>query len=297
MTRPRTGAPTDVPFAGPSKLRVFWREPLAHVGTITLTVLVLFVFVGPVLYGQSVTQMHVLDLLKPPSLQFPLGTDELGRNVLARLMVGGQMSLEVGFAAAVAGMAVGIAYGMIAGLLGGWVDAVLMRIVDVLRSIPGLFLMIFLDSIFQPSAGLLIILIALVSWHGVARLVRGEVLTLKNQLYVEAAVAVGASRTRIVIRHLFPNALGTILVATTFHIADAVLAIAGLSFLGLGLPPPMPNWGAMLASSMNYLPENAWWLIYPAGLCILLTILSVNFIGDAMNIAFNVQLRRRNGGR
>lgn len=260
---PGSAQQVDLPFAGPSKFRIFWREPLGRAGAIVLAALILFVFLGPLVYPRSVTAINITHLLQAPSLQFPFGTDELGRNVLARLMIGGQMSLEVGFAAAVAGMAIGIAYGMIAGLLGGWVDAVLMRIVDLLRSIPGLFLLIFLDSVFRPSAGLLILLIAFVSWHGVARLVRGEVLTLKTQLYVEAAVAIGASRTRIVIRHLFPNALGTILVATTFHIADAVLAIAGLSFLGLGLPPPMPNWGAMLASSMNYLPENAWWLVYP----------------------------------
>lgn len=286
----------DLP-QGPSKLRVFWRQPLGRAGTIALALLVLFVFIGPLLYHRSVVQINVLAFLHPPSAKFPLGTDELGRSVLARLMVGGQMSLEVGFAAALVGMLIGIAYGMISGLLGGWVDVVLMRIVDLLRSIPGLFLLIFLDSILRPSAGLLIGLIAAVSWHGVARLVRGEVLTLKNQLFVEAAIAVGASRTRIVVRHLFPNALGTILVATTFHIADAVLAIAGLSFLGLGLPPPAPNWGAMLASSMNYLPVNAWWLVYPPGLCILLTVLSVNFIGDALNVAFNVQLSRRGGRR
>lgn len=290
------GGPSEIPRGAPSKLRVFWRQPLARLGTLTMAALVLFVFAGPLVYHHSVTRPHLLHLLQAPSALFPSGTDELGRNVLERLMVGGQMSLEVGFAAALAGMLIGIAYGMVSGLLGGWVDAVLMRLVDLLRSVPGLFLLIFLDSVFRPSAGLLIVLIAAVSWHGVARLVRGEVLTLRNQLYVEAAVAVGASRTRIVVRHLFPNALGTILVATTFHIADAVLAIAGLSFLGLGLPPPEPNWGAMLASSMNYLPENAWWLVYPPGLCILLTVLSVNFIGDSMNIAFNVQLRRRGRG-
>ncbi|EQD46601.1 binding-protein-dependent transport system inner membrane component, partial [mine drainage metagenome] len=187
-------------------------QPLARVGTVVMAALILFVFLGPLVYRHSVTHLHILDLMQPPSLTFPLGTDELGRNVFARLMVGGQMSLEVGFVAAFAGMAIGIAYGMVAGLVGGWIDAILMRIVDLLRSIPGLFLLIFLDSVFRPSAGLLIILIAAVSWHGVARLVRGEVLSLKSQLYVEAAEAMGASRLRIIVRHLFPNALGTILV-------------------------------------------------------------------------------------
>jgi peptide/nickel transport system permease protein len=163
----------------------------------------------------------------------------------------------------------------------------------VMRAIPGLFLLIFFDSLFRPSAWLLIVLIAFVSWHGVSRLVRAEVLSLRERTYVEASLAAGASRTRIAFEHLLPNALGTIVVASTFMVADAILAVAALSFLGLGLPPPAPNWGAMLANSMSYLPQNAWWLVYPPGLALLITVVSVNFLGDAFREAFDTRLRQR----
>ncbi|MCY0863572.1 MAG: ABC transporter permease, partial [Sulfobacillus sp.] len=223
--------------------------------------------------------------------QYPLGTDSLGRDVLIRMMVGGQLSLEVGFAAALVTMVIGVVYGLISGYVGGWVDVVMMRIVDILYAIPGLFLLLFLDSVFRPNATLLVFVIAVVSWFGVARLVRGEVLSLKQREYVEAARALGTGNLRIMLRHLLPNVMGVVVVATTLQVANAILTVAGLSFLGLGLPPPTPNWGEMLSSSMNYMFQNAWWLIYPPGLAILLVELSVNFIGDALRQAFDPRLR------
>ncbi|QQE81441.1 ABC transporter permease [Alicyclobacillus sp. SO9] len=271
-------------------LRIFWRNRLAKVGSFGLVFLILLCFVGPLVYPASPYDTHLQVILHSPTPSFPLGTNNLGRNELARLMLGGQTSLEVGFTAAAAAMVVGVIYGMVSGFYGGWLDIVLMRIIDLLRAIPNLFLLIFLDSVVRPSAVLLVVLISLTSWHGISRLVRGEVLSLKNEPFVEAARIAGASRLRIILRHFVPNTFGTILVAATFMVADAVLLVAGLSFLGLGLPPPAPNWGAMLANSMSYLPDNTWWLVYPPGLAILLTVLSINFIGDALRVALDERL-------
>ncbi|WP_171822702.1 ABC transporter permease [Sulfobacillus thermosulfidooxidans] len=279
---------------GPSRFRrIFWHHPLAWMGIIGLVLLVGFSFVGPLIYRANPYTLHLTAILKPPSAQFPLGTNNLGRNMLARLMLGGQMSLEVGFAAAISAMGIGIIYGMVAGYVGGWLDALMMRLVDLLRAIPGLFLLIFLDSLVTPSAGLLVVLIALTSWHGVSRLVRAEVLSLKHRLYVEASRAMGGSLGHIALRHLFPNILGTVIVATTFMVADSVLVIASLSFLGMGLPPPTPNWGAMLADAMTYLPQHTWWLIYPPGLAVLWTVLSISFIGDAFRAALDTRMDQK----
>ncbi len=274
----------------PNTFAIFWRQPLGRAGILVLLVLLLFCYGGPLLYRHSPYTMHLTALLQPPTAAFPLGTNNLGRNMLERLMVGGQTSLEVGFSAAFASMVIGVVYGAVSGFVGGWVDAVMMRVVDVLRAIPGLFLLIFLDSVVRPSAGLLVVLISLISWHGVSRLVRGEILALKTTVYTEAARTIGATNRQILFKHLLPNALGTIVVATTFMVGDAVLMIAALSFLGLGLPPPSPNWGAMLSNAMPYLSQNSWWLEYPPGVAILLTVLGINFVGDALRTAFDARL-------
>ncbi|MCY0900865.1 MAG: ABC transporter permease [Firmicutes bacterium] len=286
-TRPRSESRASSPFAR------IWQQGLGRAGLLIVGLLILFCFVGPMIYTQDPYAMHLIAILQPPSPAFPLGTNNLGRNMLARLMLGGQTSLEVGVASAVAAMVVGVVYGMISGFAGGWVDVVMMRIIDVLRSVPTLFILIFLDSAFRPSALLLIILIALTSWHGVSRLVRAEILSLKEMPFIEAARTIGMSRTRILFVHLLRNVMATLVVAATFMVGDAVLIIAGLSFLGLGLPPPAPNWGAMLANSMAYLPQNSWWLIYPPGIAILATVLSINFLGDAIRKAFDARLNTR----
>jgi peptide/nickel transport system permease protein len=272
--------------------RTFWRNPLAWAGVFGLVFIVLFSFVGPLVYHANDLAIHLNEALQPPSARFPLGTDELGRNNLSRMMVGGQLSLEVGFAAALVSMVIGVVYGMISGYIGGFTDVVLMRIVDVLYSIPSLFFLLFIDSVFRPSAILLIFIIAVFSWFGVARLVRGQVLSLKSRDYVEAARALGAGNGRIMWRHLLPNVTGVVLVSTTLQVANAILTVAGLSFLGLGLPPPTPNWGQMLSDSMNYMFQNAWWLIYPPGFAILLVELCTNFIGVSLNQAYDPRLRK-----
>lgn len=269
----------------------FWSAGMTRLGLGLLVALVLFSFVGPLVYRHSATTAHLLATDASPSGQFPLGTDSIGHNVLAQLMVGGQSSLEVGFAAAIVAMIWGTVYGLLSGMIGGVVDTVLMRIVDILLSVPAIFILLFLNVAFQPSITVMIFVLASTSWLGVSRLVRAEAMGIKSQLYVEAARATGTGVWRIMTRYLLPNFLGTVLVAATFQVADAILAMAGLSFLGLGLPPPTPNWGGMLSDGMNYMFQNSWWLIYPPGLCILIAQVSINLIGDGLRNAIETRER------
>lgn len=275
----------------PGFWRRFWKSGTTKLGSILLLLLVLFSYLGPVIYRHSATATHVLHTVAAPSAQFPLGTDSLGHNVLAQLMIGGQSSLEVGFASALVAMVFGTLYGMLSGLIGGWTDSLMMRIVDVLLAIPSIFILMFLNAVFKPNIVIMIFVLASTAWLGVSRLVRAEVMTIKNQVYVEAATALGASLWRVMSRYLLPNFLGTVLVAATLGIADSILAMAGLSFLGLGLPPPAPNWGGMLSDGMNFMFQNLWWLIYPAGLCILVSQVSINLIGDGLRNALETRER------
>lgn len=265
----------------------FWKYPLSIWGVLGIVFLVAFSFVGPLFYHTDPTQSHLLHTMSPPTGRFPLGTDGLGRDELSRMMIGGQSSLEVGFSAALVAMIFGTLYGMVSAMAGGIVDSLMMRLVDILLSIPSLFILLFLDAVFQPNIWLMIIIVASTSWLGVSRLVRAEVLSVKTQTYVEAALALGASTWRTMIGYYLPNILGTVLVATTFSVADAILTVAGLSFLGLGLPPPAPNWGAMLSSAMGYMFQNSWWLIYPPGAAILIAELAINFLGDGLRHALS----------
>lgn len=215
-----------------------------------------------------------------PSALHLLGTDGLGRDELARLLMGGRISLLVGFVAAFVAIAIGTVYGAVAGFYGGWADAVLMRVVDVFLAVPTLFLLLFLAAMFHGSVASLIVVIGVTSWLGPARLVRGEVLTLKERLFVEAARASGAANARIIFRHIVPNAAGTIVTTTTFIVAGAMLAESALSYLTIGVRPPTPSWGNMLSAAQSDLFAGAYWLILPPGLAILLTVTALNFLGD-----------------
>ncbi len=289
---PDSGPALDVPERS-REWRAFWRNPIAWAGLGGLTLIALFTYVGPLVWRVNPYTPNLLNLLHGPTAADPLGTDNLGRDVLARLMLGGQLSLEIGFISALCSMAIGTTYGLVSGLAGGAVDTGMMRIVDVLISLPSIFLLLLIDSIFQPSAFLLILVLAFTSWFYVARLVRSQVLTLRGREYVEAARAAGSRTGRVMVRHLLPNVLDVVMVATTFQVGDSILTIAGLSFLGLGLPPPTPNWGEMLSSSMTYIFQNLWWLIYPPGLLIVAVELGVNLVGDAMQSAFDPRLATR----
>ncbi|MGA2531362.1 MAG: ABC transporter permease, partial [Acidimicrobiales bacterium] len=227
----------------------------------------------------------------PPSGTNPLGTDNLGYDILGRLMVGGQSSLEVGLTVAILSTSFGALYGALAGWFGGALDEVLMRIVDVVLSLPMILVFVFLATVHSPTLLLLIFVLSLLSWLGPARLVRGEALSLRTREYVQAARGMGERPMRIVVRHILPNAMGTIVVNATFQVADAIIALALLSYLGFGLPPPAASWGAMLSNGTNFLLDGYWWEVYPAGVMILLTVIAFNFIGDALRDALNAEVR------
>jgi len=274
-------------------LEVFLENRLAIVGVVMLALIFGFCFLGPLFYHTDQIHVNLSNENLSPAAGHPLGTDDNGYDVLGRMMVGGQISLEVGLAAAVLATFLGTLWGAVAGYFGGVVDAVMMRLVDALLSIPTLFLALVVVSMFPPTETELILVIALTSWLTTSRLIRGEALSLRVRDYVQAMRVMGGSSARAVFRHIAPNAVGTIVVNATFQVADAILLVVALSYLGLGIQPPGTDWGAMLSNGIQYVYNNYWWVIYPPGLAIILVVISINFIGDALRDAFEVRLQRR----
>src|SRR6266566_2281327 len=254
-----------------------------------------FCFIGPLIYHTDQVHTNLQDVLCPPSASHPLGCDNVGYDVLGRLMIAGQTSIEVGVAAAIVAVLFGTLYGAVAGFVGGPLDSVMMRLVDAGLSIPYITVLIMLSVIFHPDKIIMIFVIAVFYWLGVARLIRGETLTLRTREYVQAVKVIGGRKSRAITRHIVPNSIGTIIVQGTFAVADAIIILAGLGFLGLGVQPPDTDWGSMLSGGLTYLQssQSYWWLIYPAGICIILTCITVNFIGDALRDAFETRLQRR----
>jgi peptide/nickel transport system permease protein len=297
---PGDAGPGDAPAeARRSPLRqgweVFAENKLALVSLGVVLAMIGFCFIGPLVYHTDQVHTNLSDYLCHPSGAHLLGCDNVGYDELGRLMVGGQTSLEVGLAAAFVSVTFGALYGAFSGFIGGPADALMMRIVDSGLSIPYLMLVIILSVILQPSTVVMIFIIAVIYWLGVARLVRGETLTLRTREYVQAVKVIGGRGRRAIIRHILPNAAGTIIVQATFAVADSILLLALLGFLGLGVSPPATDWGSMLSGGLQFLQsnENYWWLIYPAGVAIIITCISFNFIGDALRDAFETRLQRR----
>lgn len=294
-------APVDVPERGRPRqgrplamLAVFAQNRLAAAGLTLIVLVALFCFVGPLIYHTDQVHPNLLALQEPPgSPGHPLGTDTLGFDVLGRLMVGGQSSIEIGLGASVAAAVLGSSWGAVAAMSGGIVDAIMMRIVDAILSIPIIVLLLVIASMVTPSVPLLIGLIAAVSWLTPARLVRAETLKLKTEAFVEATSVMGGARTRIIVRHIIPNALGTIVVNASFTVADGILYVAYLSFLGLGIPPPATSWGAMLSLGVNYLFQGYWWLIWPPAFAIAILVVAFNLLGDGLRDALDPRLLRR----
>ncbi len=290
---PEGGEVTTVGGLGKLILGVFVQNRLAVMAVGIIVFMVLFCWVGPLIYHTNQVNTNLGRVTLHPTLRHPLGTDDVGYDVLGRLMLGGQSSIEVGVAAAFLASMWGTAWGAVSGYVGGWLDGIMMRIVDSILAIPPLLLILLLASVFGSSLGILIIVVALVSWLATARLVRGDSLSLRVRDYVQAAKGVGGKGSRIIVRHIVPNVIGTIVVQTTFEVANAILLVAYLSYLGLGPPPPAANWGGMLSNGLNYLYDGYWWLIYPAGIAIVLTVMAFNFIGDALRDALEVRLQER----
>ncbi|MER5960186.1 ABC transporter permease [Streptomyces longhuiensis] len=274
-------------------LRVFTGNKLALTGVVVLVLLLAFCYLGPLVHPNE--QIHT-DLaqanLSPGTAGHLLGTTDLGYDLLGRLMVAGRTSLEIGLAAGLLATLFGTVYGAVAGYFGGWVDAAMMRVTDAALAIPAMFLLVVVAAIITPSKGILILIIAGVAWLSPARLVRGEALSLRNREYVQAMRMMGGGGTRAVFKHIVPNAIGTVIVNCTFQIADAILYVSYLAFLGLSIPPPSADWGSMLSAGITYTQNGYWWLIFPPGIAIVLVVAAFNFIGDGLRDAFEVRLRK-----
>jgi peptide/nickel transport system permease protein len=274
-------------------LRTFAQNKLALIGVAIIVFLFLFSFIGPLIYHSNQTTDNIIAQNQHPGGAYPLGTDGNGFDILGRLMVGGRPTLEVGLSVGIISTLIGVMYGAIAGYFGGWLDAVMMRLIDIGLSIPIVVLFIFLSLVFPPSVLLLIVLLTVTSWLVPARLVRGEALVIRTKEYVQAVRGMGGGSTRIIFKHMVPNVIGTIVVTITFGVANAILTMTILQFLGFGLPSNVANWGTMLSNGTGNLQLGYWWQVYPVLLLIVLAVLAFNFIGDALQDAFDVRLQER----
>ena len=283
--------PDDDRRGGQTALRAWLGNRQARIGVGIIVALAAFCYLGPLFYHTNQVTVELNSATLPPGAGHPLGTDGYGYDVLGRLMVGGQSSLELGFAVAIATTVIGTLYGAIAGWLGGIVDMVMMRVIDTLLAVPALVLLLILVNIFAPNLLMIILLLTALSWLGTARLVRGEVISLRSREYVQAAKTVGGDSWWIIRTHLVPNAFGVIIVSATFTIADAILTLSALSFLGLGLPPPAADWGTMLTDGLNYLFDGYWWMVYPPAIILIITVIAFNLVGGAVRDSLDVRLR------
>jgi peptide/nickel transport system permease protein len=247
--------------------------------------MVIAAVIGPWLLPDPLAQPDILGASQPPGLGHPFGTDQLSRDVLARVVTGARISLGVALLAVALSLTLGAAVGIVSGYWGGAIDAALMRLVDGALAIPRLFILLLVLAVWERVPVLaLILIIGATGWFATSRLVRGEVLRIREEGYVRAAEALGARRRRIIFRHLLPNALGPLLVAATLGVGDVILLEAGLSFLGLGIQPPAPSWGGMILDSREVMVSAPWAGIFP-GLAIVITVLSANLFGDALRDA------------
>jgi len=278
----------------------FLENKLALLGIGIVIFMVLLCFVGPLAYhtNQTNAQLALISTVPtnaPPSAAHLLGTDASSYDELGRIMYAGQADLEVALAAAILATLVGVIWGAVAGFAGGITDTVMMRVVDTVLAVPALLLLIVISDLFKPSKPFLILLIGFVAWLVPARLVRAETLSLRTREYVQAVKVAGGSRWRIVARHIIPNALGTIVVNATFQVADAILFLAALGYVGLGIQPPGTDWGTMLSTAVSdgAVVNSYWWLIWPPGLAIVLVAVSFNLIGDALRDGLDVRFQQR----
>jgi peptide/nickel transport system permease protein len=277
--------------------RRFKRHRLAFWSLWLLSALVLVVLIGPIFYKVGINDIDFKARLAGPSAEHLLGTDDLGRDLLARVLYGGRISLAVGLAAMLMAITVGVVIGAIAGISRGWVDTALMWLTDLFLSLPQLPLLLLLIFLFRDplkkmfglEVGIFILIVVVIGgfrWMPVARLVRAQFFSLREKEFVEAARALGASTSRQVVRHILPNSLGPVIVAATIDVAAAIIAESTLSFLGLGFPPDIPTWGRILYDGRDYMDIAMHWALFP-GIAIFITVLTINFIGDGLRDALD----------
>jgi peptide/nickel transport system permease protein len=262
----------------------------ALIASLLIVLLVLAAIFGPLLVPYGPRDMDLDSLRQPPSSSHPLGTDSKGRDILSRIVTGARVSLAVGIAASALSLCIGIVLGLCAGYFGGRVDVFLSQLFDIFLAFPSLLLAIGISAVMQPGLTSAMLAITLVGWAGFARLVRGVALSLKEQTYVEASRALGASSARILYKHILPNALPLLLVAGSLRVGGFILLEAALSFLGLGVQPPTPTWGSMISLNRAYIGSAPWMVIFP-GLAISVTVISFNVLGDFLRDKLDPRLR------
>jgi peptide/nickel transport system permease protein len=277
---------------GASVWRRFARNRLAVAAFFILGALVLVALIGPLVIPESqVTAQVRSGTFAAPSAATPFGRDEFGRDAFVRAIYGGRTSLWVAFIATLINTILGVLLGMLGGYAGGWIDAVIDRFVELILTLPFLLLLILAAAVLQPSATSIVVILGLFGWPVLARIVRGEFVSLKGREFIEAARASGASAPRIVFRHMLPNAMAPIIVTATLTLATNLIAEATISYLGLGIKPPLPSWGNMLTEAQNYLIKAPYLAIFP-GMLILITVLCVNLLGDGLRDALDPRLKR-----
>lgn len=269
----------------------FRRHRVAVIGAIILTVLTIAAVGAPLFVGNDPYHVNISAYRKGPQAGHPLGTDSSGRDVLSRLLYAGRVSLSVGLVAVTIYTVIGVVLGALSGFYGGWVDSTIMRLADIVLSFPSLILIITVVSLVGPSIYNIMLVIGLLGWPSIARIVRALFLSLREREFILAGRTIGASNSRLIFRHMLPNAIAPVIVAATVGMASAILLEAGLSFLGLGVQPPTPSWGNMLTDAQSLMVlESMPWLWIPPGIMIALAVLSINFIGDGLRDALDPYL-------
>ena len=278
-----------------SQLRDMWvrlkRNKLALFGLFLVVALILIAVFAKFIAPYDPIQIYLKESLRPPSLAHLMGTDVLGRDIFSRIIYGARASLVIGVVATSISLVIGVLVGAIAGFYGGWLDSILMRVTDIFFAFPFFLLAIAIMTFLGPSFINIFIALGIVGWTNYARLVRGQVMSVKESDYVEAAHAVGAKNARIIWKHVMPNTLAPIIVYTTMNIGGVILAEAGLSFLGIGVQPPSPSWGLMLSEASNFIFNAPWMVIWP-GVAIFLTVLGYNLLGDGLRDALDPRMKQ-----
>ncbi len=269
------------------------RSPLSVIGFCFVSVFLIIVLIGPMIItypGDIKGTLHMDQKLRPPSSKHPFGTDEVGRDIYSRVIVGTRLSFQIGLIIIFIAMGIGVPLGIIAGYVGGWLNEIIMRVTDIFLSIPGLLLALAIVGALGPGIKNAMLALSIVWWPGYVRLVQGKTLSLREESFVEAAKSIGASRLRIIFSHILPNCTSPIIVKASMDMGMAILFAANLGFIGVGAQPPEPEWGAMISTGRNYLPDH-WWMATFPGLAILITVLGFNLLGDGLRDVLDPQSR------
>jgi len=274
-------------------LKILFRNPLSLVGIFFVCVFFIIAAIAPCIVpypGDISGGIRTKEKLKPPSLEHFFGTDDMGRDIFSRVLYGTRISLMIGGLIIVVAAGIGVPLGLLAGFYGGWLEELIMRVTDVFLALPGIVLAIAIVAALGPGIRNAVLALSLVWWPGYVRLVHGKVKGIREELYIEAAKAIGSNRARILFRHILPNCISTVLVKASMDMGMAILSAAGLGFIGIGAQPPTPEWGAMVSAGRRYLPTWWWYATFP-GLAIWFTVLGFNFLGDALRDALDPKMR------